>query len=154
MISNGTILGMARPRETPIGLQLATTAKAVGRAFNDALVEVGGSLPTWLVLRSLKAGQPETQLELARQIGIEGPTLTRHLDGLERDGLIRRRRAAGDRRAVRVEVTAAGDTLHDELLKAVIAFDRQLTAGMSEQELSRLRQSLERLEKRFRPSLD
>ena len=32
-----------RPRGTPIGLQLARVSKNVGRAFNHALAEVGGS---------------------------------------------------------------------------------------------------------------
>src|SRR6266849_2876962 len=94
-----------KPATTPIGLQLATTAKAVSRAFNDRLVEAGGSVPVWLILSSLKSDERRTQLELARAVGIEGPTLTRHLDGLEESGIVRRVRDGSDRRAVRVELT-------------------------------------------------
>jgi MarR family transcriptional regulator, transcriptional regulator for hemolysin len=138
-------------RDTPIGLLLASTSKTVGRAFNDALAEVGGSLPVWLVLSSLRSGERRTQQELARAIGIEGPTLTRHLDGLEDAGLVRRRRVEGDRRAVRVELTDAGEELHGRLLQAVIAFNKRLTDGVSDQELARLRRSLERLSTNVRP---
>jgi MarR family transcriptional regulator for hemolysin len=35
-----------RPSQPPIGLLLARTAKAVSRAFDDALTAAGGSLPT------------------------------------------------------------------------------------------------------------
>ena len=135
-----------RPTKTPIGLQLATTSKAVSRAFNDALAEAGGSLPIWLVLSSLKSDARRTQLELARAIGIEGPTLTRHLDGLEEAGLVQRVRAEADRRAVRVELTDEGEQLFHRLRKAVVAFNERLTEGVSEPELDRLRRTLARLQ--------
>ncbi len=139
-----------RPDRPPTGLQLATTAKTVGRAFNDALAEAGGSPPVWLVLNSLKSEQRRTQLDLARAVGIEGPTLTRHLDGLEEAGLVERRRDTGDRRAVRVELTPEGERLHAELRKTVVAFNKRLTAGFDEQELSRLQQALVRLQTNVR----
>jgi MarR family transcriptional regulator, transcriptional regulator for hemolysin len=135
-----------RPRGTPIGLQLARTSKAVSRAFNDALAEAGGSLPMWLVLSSLEGREWPAQLELARALGIVGPTLTRHLDGLERAGLVARVRDPEDRRAVRVELTEAGRAKHAELLQAVIAFNRRLRVGFGEKDLETLRDLLERLD--------
>src|SRR5919204_3638844 len=101
--------------ERPIGFHLAHVQKAVGRAFNDALAEAGGSTPVWLVLLSIVQGKPGSQLDLARAVGIEGPTLTRHLDGLEEAGLVVRRRDPDDRRAIRVELTEAGERLFAEL---------------------------------------
>ncbi len=136
---------MPRPTQTPIGLQLANTTKAVSRAFNEALAEAGGTLPVWLVLSSVKSEDRRTQLELARAVGIEGPTLTRHLDGLEEAGLVRRQRDPLDRRAQRVELTDAGEELFQQLRKAVMAFSQRLTAGISDQELDRVRRTLARL---------
>jgi MarR family transcriptional regulator, transcriptional regulator for hemolysin len=146
-----------KPRETPIGLQLASTSKAVSRAFNDRLTEAGGSVPTWLILSSLKGDAWRTQLDLARAVGIEGPTLTRHLDGLEEQGLVRRVRDTADRRAVKVELTDAGERLFSRLREAVIAFNRDLTSGLSNPELAGTRETLSRLEanvKRTAASLD
>jgi MarR family transcriptional regulator for hemolysin len=137
---------MPRPDGPPIGLQLAMTSKLVGRAFNRALGEAGGSVPMWLILTALKGERWRTQQDLARAVGIEGPTLTRHVDALEREGLVTRRRDTGDRRAVRVELTAAGERLHGELLKAVIAFNRRLRRGLGEADIARLRELLDRLE--------
>jgi MarR family transcriptional regulator for hemolysin len=141
-----------KPAATPIGLQLANTAKAVSRAFNDRLAAAGGSVPTWLILSSLKSDEWRTQLELARAVGIEGPTLTRHLDGLEETGLVRRVRDEADRRAVRVELTEEGELLFQKLRRAVIAFNRDLTSGVTEPELERLRKLLARLEQNVRRS--
>ena len=134
-----------RPKGTPIGLQVTQAGKAVNRAFNDALAEAGGTVPVWLILNTLVWKSPESQLDLARAVGIEGPTLTRHLDGLEEDGLVERRRAADDRRTVRVEPTESGRRLHAELLRAVIEFNRTLTAGLGERELAQLGSLLGRL---------
>jgi MarR family transcriptional regulator for hemolysin len=142
---------MNKSESTPVGLQLALSSKAVSRAFNDRLAAVGGSVPTWLVLSSLKTDERRTQLELARAIGIEGPTLTRHLDGLETDGIVRRVRG-DDRRAVRVELTPEGEQLFQTLRQAVIAFNRDLTDGLGETELARLRKTLARLEQNVRRS--
>ncbi len=141
-----------KPATTPIGLQLANTSKAVSRAFNDRLADAGGSVPIWLILSSLKANERRTQLELARAVGIEGPTLTRHLDGLEENGVVRRVRDGGDRRAVRVELTDEGERLFQTLRQAVIAFNRALTDGVADDELERLRTALARLEQNVRRS--
>ena len=129
----------------PIGLHLAQVQKTVARAFNDALAEAGGTVPMWLVLHSIARGSPGSQLHIARSVGIEGPTLTRHLDGLEEAGLVVRRRDPDDRRAVRVELTEEGEKLYQALLEAAIQFDRRLTAGFDEAELAQLRELLSRL---------
>jgi MarR family transcriptional regulator, transcriptional regulator for hemolysin len=131
---------------TPIGLQLAHSAKHVGRAFNDALAQVGGSMPMWFILTNLKGEAWRTQHELARALRIDGPTLTRHLDGLEDEGLVVRRRDPADRRAVSVELTDLGRAKHAEMLRAVQAFNRRLLSGLSEAEIEELRALLARLE--------
>jgi MarR family transcriptional regulator for hemolysin len=139
-----------RPSGTPIGLHLAHSAKHVGRAFNDALAEVGGSMPMWFILTNLHGDEWRTQHDLARALHIEGPTLTRHLDGLEEDGLVVRRRDPSDRRAVSVELTDAGRTKHAEMLRAVQSFNRRLLAGFDAEEIEELRALLSRLEQNAR----
>ncbi len=129
----------------PIGRTLATTSKAVSSAFNAVLRAEGGSLPVWLILNSLKHDRWSTQLDLARSLGIEGPTMTRHLDNLEQSGFVTRRRSESDRRAVHVELTEAGSAAYDRMLVAVIAFNKRLQAGFSRDELRQLDDVLKRL---------
>src|SRR5438046_58552 len=62
-------LFVTRPREESIGLLVTGTAKALSRAFDEALANAGGSLPTWLVLVSLKRRAWGTQGELAQALG-------------------------------------------------------------------------------------
>ena len=135
-----------RPSGEPLGLLLASTSKAVGRAFNSVLAESGGSIPIWLILNALKSERRRTQVGLARSVGIEGPTLTRHLDGMEQAGLVRRRRGTLDRRAFEVELTRAGHALHARLLKAVIGFNQNLRGGLSGDDEATLRALLRQLQ--------
>ena len=135
-----------RPDGPPLGLLLASTSKAVGRAFNSALADSGGSIPIWLILNALKGETRPSQLDLARAVGIEGPTLTRHLDGMEQAGLVRRQRGTPDRRAVQVELTRAGHALHGRLLKSVISFNQRLRGGISGDDERTMRSLLHQLQ--------
>jgi len=136
---------MDRPEPVPLGLRLARAAKAVSRAFDDALAEAGGSRPTWLVLVSLKGKPVASQRELAEAIGIRGPTLTHHLDVMESAGLVTRRRDPGNRRVHLVELTGAGDALFHRLKDAVTAFDQRLRHGISPPDIAKAEQLLDRL---------
>ena len=78
------------PDEDSLGLLVGRVAKELSRAFDDALVAAGGSAPVWQVLRALTAGDHRTQADLALAIGVRQPTLTHHLDGMERAGLVSR----------------------------------------------------------------
>jgi MarR family transcriptional regulator, transcriptional regulator for hemolysin len=115
------------------------------RAFERELALAGGSLPTWLILLSLKSGSWRTQRELAEALGIEGPTLTHHLAGLERAGLVTRTRAPDNRRVQRVELTEAGDAAFQRLRRAASSFDQRLRTGLDDSDIQQLRELLARL---------
>jgi MarR family transcriptional regulator for hemolysin len=136
---------VSRPRAEPIGRQLARTAKLLTRAFEQELALAGGSLPTWLILVSLKSRSWRTQRELAEALGIEGPTLTHHLAGLERAGLVRRTRDADNRRVQRVELTEAGDAAFHRLRRAASSFDQRLRSGLDDSDIEQLRELLAQL---------
>lgn len=136
---------MPQSTRPPIGLKLARTAKAVSGAFDDALAVAGGSLPVWLILLSLKTQRLGNQRELAATIGVQGATLTHHLNAMERNGLVARRRHPDNRRIHIVELTDRGEALFHGLRSAAAAFDRQLRAGISDDEITVLAQLLDRL---------
>jgi MarR family transcriptional regulator for hemolysin len=136
---------MGPPIVEPIGLHLARTAKAVSRAFDDALAAVDGSVPMWLVLVSLKSQRHSAQRELAEAVGVEGPTLTHHLNRMEAAGLVIRTRDPENRRVQRVELTEAGEAAFKRLLRTVTAFDARLRTGFSADELAVVGAALDRL---------
>jgi MarR family transcriptional regulator, transcriptional regulator for hemolysin len=136
---------LSRPERQPLGLHLTRISRAVSRAFDDALAEAGGSLPVWLVLISLKSGQLASQRELAEAVGIQGATLSHHLNAMESAGLVTRRRDPENRRLHLVELTPDGDALFFRLRDAAAAFDRRLRTGFSAGEVSQLEALLTRL---------
>jgi MarR family transcriptional regulator for hemolysin len=136
---------MPRPARQPLGLHLTRVSRIISRAFDEALAETGGSLPVWLVLISLKSGQLASQRELAEAVGIQGATLTHHLNAMESAGLVTRRRDPENRRLHVVELTPAGDALFFRLRGVAIAFDQRLRVGLSAEEASQLETLLTRL---------
>jgi MarR family transcriptional regulator for hemolysin len=136
---------MAFAGGVPIGLALAHTAKATSRAFDEALSEAGGSLPVWLVLLSLKTRQLGNQTELAAAVGIQGATLTHHLNAMESNGLLTRRRDSDNRRIHVVELTEQGEALFQRLRSTAVTFDKRLRRGIDDRELATATQVLEAL---------
>lgn len=129
----------------PIGLYVTRSAKVLSRSFDAALAEEGGSLPSWLVLTSLVGGRHRSQRTIAAEVGVEGPTLSHHLNRMEVDGLVARERDPHDRRTHQVELTEEGKAAFRTLLGAVQSFDAQLRAGFTDDELLTLRHLLGRL---------
>ena len=136
---------MPRPAHTPIGLNLARTARSVSRAFDDALAQAGGSVPRWLVLISLKSQPMRNQRELAEAVGIREATLTHHLNSMDEEGLITRRRDPANRRVHLVELTEAGEAAFQRMRGAATAFDQRLRSGLSGDDVAQLETLLGRL---------
>jgi MarR family transcriptional regulator, transcriptional regulator for hemolysin len=134
-----------RPLRPPVGLHLSRASRTVSRAFDDALAEAGGSLPVWLVLLSLKTRSIANQRELADAVGIREATLTHHLNAMEAEGLLTRRRAQTNRRIHIVELTPDGDAAFLRLRDAASAFDRRLRQEITDEELVRFEGLLDRL---------
>jgi MarR family transcriptional regulator for hemolysin len=144
-MSSVTLTGMSEPLPLPIGLRLNQVARAVGRAFDEALAEAGGSLPVWLILLNLTIRRPGTQRELAEAVGIREATLTHHLNAMDADGLITRTRDAANRRIQVVTLTDKGKQAFLALRTAAVAFDTQLRTGLDDADLATLTTLLTRL---------
>ena len=136
---------MPPPARTPIGLHLSQIARQASRAFDVALAGAGGSRPVWLILVTLKQRRLASQRELADAVGIQAATLTHHLNAMEQAGLIARRRDPGNRRIHQVELTGPGEELFARLRGAATSFDARLRSGLSDDDLTRLRQLLDQL---------
>ena len=138
---------MPPPARPPIGLRLSRAARSVSRAFDDALTDAGGSLPVWLVLISLKSQRLPSQRELADAVGIREATLTHHLNAMDAQGLITRRRDPANRRVHVVELTEKGEAAFHRMRGAAAAFDRRLRSGVSDEDVANLEDLLSRLER-------
>jgi MarR family transcriptional regulator, transcriptional regulator for hemolysin len=134
-----------RPERTPIGLHLTTASRQITRAFDDALAQAGGSVPMWLVLLNLKTRQVANQRQLADAVGIREATLTHHLNVLEADGLLARRRDPANRRIHVIELTDAGEAAFLRLRDAALAFDGRLREDIADEEIVALGALVDRL---------
>jgi MarR family transcriptional regulator for hemolysin len=136
---------MQSSTDDPLTRLVVMTGKAIREHFEDQLVAAGASLVTWMVLNEIDRGTWNSQLGLAKQLRIEGATLTRHLDRMEREGLIARTRDDDDRRQIRVSLTPKGHTLHRRLRTTAQAMGSRATAGITERDEATVRRVLARL---------
>jgi DNA-binding MarR family transcriptional regulator len=81
---------------------------AIRRARARSQEDEDLSLSQWDLLRALADRQEMSCGELATAAGISAPTVTGVLDGLERAGVVKRRRPAHNRRIVTVTLTDEG----------------------------------------------
>ena len=106
--------------------RLVFLGKELREAFHAMLAEHGATIPTWAVLNTAHGNPGLSQVNLAAQIGIEGPTVARHLDRLCAEGLVERRRDPSDRRVVRISLTDAGEARWAELREVGQAMESRL----------------------------
>ena len=71
----------------------------------------GLTLPQFRLLAMVALGG-ERSTALAGRLSLSKPTITAAVDGLVERGLVTREMVEGDRRAVKVEITAGGRRLH------------------------------------------
>jgi MarR family transcriptional regulator for hemolysin len=128
-----------------IGPHLRLAAKEARTLLERRLSTAGASFGSWTVLAVLEGRGAMIQRVLAESLGIEGPTLTRHLDRLEELGLVRRDRSGADRRYALVSLTDSGRALCHELDAVAREANAQLLAGFSDEEIVALKAMLRRL---------
>ena len=131
--------GFASPQEEVL-LTLMRTSDRLHREFQQRLKPHGLTLAQYNVLRILRgAGEPGLSCSaIGRMMITPAPDMTRLLARLEKQGLLRQERDAGDRRVVWTRLTAAGDALLKELDDVVERAPRELFAGLSCDEVREL----------------
>jgi DNA-binding MarR family transcriptional regulator len=90
---------------------VAVAARSLAAAGDEV------TLPQYRALVVLAANGPQGTAELAATLAVNPSTATRMCDRLVRKGLVRRHRQAGDRRSVRIALTAAGRDLVAEVTR-------------------------------------
>lgn len=78
------------------------------RLIDREMTARGASFARARVLMHISLSGPVRSIDLASSFGYAPRTVTEAIDGLERDGLVRRDRDPEDRRAKRISLTPAG----------------------------------------------
>lgn len=119
-------LGLARPDTTPCGMPMSVTeAHALGELHDDG---------------------PMTQQLLADRLRLQKSTVSRLVDQLQADGLVRRTANPDDRRSVLLELTASGRRRAERLDDARREMFESLVGRLSAAERRRVIEALGLLE--------
>src|ERR1051325_6397501 len=118
------------------GFRVARIARRLRQAVDAELSAYGLTEATWRPLAYVgKLGGGVRQKELATALSIEGPSLVRLLDNLERRGLIERREDETDRRARGIHLTAAGRELAIRVAQVGAELQRRALASVPVEDL-------------------
>src|SRR4051794_41972219 len=105
-----TAIEMSQPTANPPGVRfiddyllylLARASHLISAEFHEQLRRRGISVPVWRVLASLVGSAGETVTGLAETCLLQQPTMTKLLDRMVRDGLVKRSQDTRDRRGGR-----------------------------------------------------
>lgn len=112
------------------------------------------NLQTWEfdVLSALRRTAPPHELspgELIRETLVTSGTMTNRITRLADRGLVTRHAGQGDGRAVRLRLTAAGQTVVEKAFRGLLAREREMLDGLSGNEEDVLARTLRRLLRNF-----
>ncbi len=107
---------------------LARGSHAISSEFHSKLRKEGVSVPVWRVLATLSGSPGETVTGLAEACLLQQPTMTKLLDRMVRDGIVKRMPDARDRRVVRIQMLPRGEHMVKDLLVAAKAHEAELLA--------------------------
>lgn len=130
-----------------LGVLLGLVRSEIVRAMEAELAaqDIDLRFTQFLILKRLARLGPMSASELARSVELDGGAMTRQLDQLEAKGFLRRTPHEQDRRALRIELTDAGNALWQQLTDCN---DRVLEAAqrsLSQTEREQLHDYLERV---------
>jgi len=133
-----------RPSQA-IGAHIGRARRTIVEAIDQELAPLDISHAQWIVVMLLGDGAAATAAELCKILIYDPGAMTRLLDRLEKKGVLRRARIKGDRRAVRLELTAEGAKLYPRIVEALVQVFNHLLRGFSSSEVRQLEQLLGRM---------
>jgi len=125
-----------------VGYLLRFAHRCYLRALGQRTLPFGVSGGQWHFLRILWTEDGLTQIELSRRAGMREPTTVTAVNGLERAGLVTRRKSSSDRRKIHIHLTSRGKRLKLKLLPFVAEVNALGLKGFSALEIRSLRQAL------------
>lgn len=120
------------------GYWVTRLAKAMESDFEMRLVAHDMTRASWAVLSAIFHDNKTTPAALASFIGIDGAAITRHLDRIEKQGLVVRDRSLSDRRSVNLKVTKKGARLAPKIAAHSMATNKKFLGGLNRAEIEQL----------------
>ena len=124
------------PSSQEFAAELGRVARRWRTRLDARLKHLGLTQARWMTLLRLKHHGPLSQRDLADQVGVEGPTLVRLLDALEKKHLIDRCDLEGDRRVKVVHLTDSAMPIIDDITRISDAFTKELVGDIPSEDLA------------------
>jgi DNA-binding MarR family transcriptional regulator len=124
---------------------LAQVGAHAATRFTERIGELDLTPAQTGLLRLVASRPGQSQQKLAKQLGTPATRLVPLVDGLEKRGLIERRRNAEDRRLYALELSAAGRELMGQVAQTAMAHEQAMTAALTEDERATLRELLAKI---------
>jgi MarR family transcriptional regulator, organic hydroperoxide resistance regulator len=107
-----------------------------------------------IILMQLLRRDGQSQTQLAEQLGVQAPTVTKMLQRLEAGDFVERRPSSQDNRVTLVYLSAKGRNLEQPLQDAWAALEQQTGLGLNDAEQRTLIALLERLRRNLSAQTD
>jgi MarR family transcriptional regulator for hemolysin len=134
--------------ESTLGSDLARLVRVWRALIDHRLKPLELTQTHWVTLHNINRLPPEqSQIQLAKAIGIEQPSLVRTLDQLEEKGLITRHTCANDRRAKRIKLTEQSSPIIAQVDCVICSTRKEILGGISTDEIELLSGLIDKLEK-------
>jgi DNA-binding MarR family transcriptional regulator len=130
-----------------VGYLVRDANRAFQRLLERRISPHGVTRGQWYFLRALWVEDGVSQRELSARVGMMEPTTVIALRGMEKSGLVRRKRSVQDKRVTRVYLTPKARRLRDRLLQVSQGVNDQGVEGITPAELARVRRTLVRMTK-------
>ncbi|WP_370550297.1 transcriptional regulator SlyA [Edwardsiella tarda] len=133
--------------ESTLGSDLSRLVRVWRALIDQRLKPLELTQTHWVTLYNIHRLPPDqSQIQLAKAIGIEQPSLVRTLDQLEDKGLITRHICANDRRAKRIKLTDDAEPVIKEVTGVISLTRSEILDSISTDEIALLTNLVERLE--------
>lgn len=134
--------------DTTLGTDISRLVRIWRALIDQRLRPLQLTQTHWVTLHNIHQLPPEqSQIQLAKAIGIEQPSLVRTLDQLEDKGLITRTTCSNDRRAKRVKLTHSAEPIIEQVENVIDATRDDILEGISREEINQMVTLMARLER-------
>ena len=125
------------PPEKSLGYQIRILHRAIDRLLTARLAEHGLKAGYWYYLRVLWLEEGLTQKKLGDLINVKENTTVAMILGMEKDGLIVRKRDAQDCRKMCIQLTKKGRDLEEKLLPVAVEINEILGNGIPARDIDK-----------------
>lgn len=131
--------------QSSTGYWVTRLARALEADLEERLAAYEITRASWAVLSAILHHGKTTPAALASFIGIDRAAVTRHLDRIEKQGLVVRDRSPADRRSINLKLTVKGKRLVPKIAADSKATNAKFTAGLTRSETDTIQAMMKKM---------